>query len=110
MRRYDPGQPKAVHSEGNGRFTVQSFRDPSIQYRVNLAAQTCTCPHHTVRKAHCKHLSRAETESYAIAMSKARHLPFEELKRQSEREDLRPEVKAAIKYVMQCRGFEAFSS
>lgn len=112
-RPYDPGQPAGIHrlSFREGTFLVKPFHRPGSkktegEYHVDLAEETCTCPHFCNRIApareegmdlpDCKHLQLAREESYRIALDVARQLSPVNLRTQILRTDLRPEIHEAL--------------
>jgi hypothetical protein len=99
-RKYDPGTKGRIIPEGNGRFTVQSFRDRVDDYSVDLNEATCTCGHFIHRGVECKHQKAARLEAYKIARAKAETLPLETLKILLAVKEYRPEVKEAVEFTI----------
>jgi predicted nucleic acid-binding Zn finger protein len=53
-------EPEVKKLNANGLYEVQSFRNPSVFYVVDLIAQTCTCPQFKFRGVRCKHIKAVE--------------------------------------------------
>lgn len=100
---YDPGTPGTITAHGKGRYTVQSFRDRSASYEVDLRARTCTCPDATRRERQCKHMTFAMQESFRRCVQIAAGLSVAELHYALKARELRPEQAEAIRQVLERR-------
>jgi uncharacterized Zn finger protein len=98
---YDPGVPGRIEPEGNARYLVEAFRNPGDWYSVDLAENTCTCPHSTHRNAaDCKHRRAARLQAFKDAKVKAQSLDLDTLKNLLLFKDYRPEVTEAIEFTL----------
>ncbi len=108
-RVYDPGTPGLIKSLGGGRYAVQSFRNRSQVYTVDLTTGSCSCPDAARKEREafstgapvksCKHAAAASLHSFNDAIRVARGLDAEQLERQAQRTDLRMEIRAAVDVV-----------
>jgi len=111
-KAYDPGTAGAITRIGPGLYVVSSWRNPqAAPYQVNLGAYeghgSCTCPdfekRHKGNGTACKHLTQAKEEASRVCLIKALSLPLERLEAQAQREDLRPEIHAAVEKALRVR-------
>lgn len=65
--QYNPGTATLAVPMGDGRWSVDSFRQMSESYVVDLQAGTCSCPHYVKRLAgtagECKHLQSVRRQA-----------------------------------------------
>jgi hypothetical protein len=100
-KSYDPGQPGQIKPQGNAIYLVESFRNSGDFYAVDLAENTCSCPHSVNRNAaDCKHRRAARLQAFKDAKAKAQSLDLDTLKNVLLFKDHRPEVTEAIEYVI----------
>jgi hypothetical protein len=103
QRKYNPGLPGRIESQGHGRYIVESFRNSGEFYAVDLEENTCSCPHSIYRNAaDCKHRAWARFHSYKSARAKAETMDLETLKAafSNFRIHYRPEIREAIEFAI----------
>jgi hypothetical protein len=80
---YDKGTPTRPVKLAAGIYSVDSFRNETESYRVDLNVGSCSCPHWTGRLAgsgqDCKHLRACRAERFAAISETASTLPTERL-------------------------------